>query len=131
MGQDKLLPYSKLLVKVNQKYQTPLNAYILEVVLICIYIFSGSFNTLTDLVVFVLWIFFTMAVAGIFILRTKHKELARPYKVPFYPIVPLIGIIGGLYILFSTLLTDTLKALIGIGITLIGLPVYWYIKKQK
>jgi len=131
MGQDKLLPFDKFLGKVNQKYQTPLNAYILEVVLICIYIFSGSFNTLTDLVVFVLWIFFTMAVAGIFILRTKHKELERPYKVPFYPVVPLIGIIGGLYILFSTLLTDTLKALIGIGITLIGLPVYWYIKKQK
>lgn len=131
MGQDKLLPYSKLLGKVNQKYQTPLNSYILEVVLICIYIFSGSFNTLTDLVVFVLWIFFTMAVAGIFILRTKHKDLVRPYKVPLYPIVPLIGIIGGLYILFSTLFTDTLKALIGIGITLIGLPVYWYIKRQK
>lgn len=131
MGQDKLLPFDKFLGKVNQKYQTPLNAYILEVVLICIYIFSGSFNTLTDLVVFVLWIFFTMAVAGIFLLRTKHKELERPYKVPFYPVVPLIGIIGGLYILFSTLLTDTLKALIGIGITLIGLPVYWYIKKQK
>jgi len=131
MGQDKLLPFDKFLGKVNQKYQTPLNAYILEVVLICIYIFSGSFNTLTDLVVFVLWIFFTMAVAGIFLLRTKHKELERPYKVPFYPVVPLIGIIGGLYILFSTLLTDTLKALIGIGITLIGLPIYWYIKKTK
>jgi len=131
MGQDKLLPYDKFLGTVHPKYQTPLNAYILEVVLTCIYIFSGSFNTLTDLVVFVLWIFFTMAVAGIFILRTKHKDLVRPYKVPFYPIIPLIGIIGGIYILLSTLLTDTLKALIGLGITLIGLPVYYYIKNRK
>jgi len=131
MAQDKLLPYNKFLGKVNQKYQTPLNAYIFEVGLICIYIFSGSFNTLTDLVVFVLWIFFTMAVAGIFILRTKHKNLVRPYKVPFYPLVPLIGIIGGIYILVSTILTDTLKAFIGIAITLIGLPIYWYIKKNK
>jgi len=131
MAQDKLLPCDKFLGKVHQKYQTPLNAYIFEAVLTCIYIFSGSFNTLTDLVVFVLWIFFTMAIAGIFILRTKHKNLMRPYKVPFYPIVPLIGIIGGIYILVSTLLTDTVKALIGIAITLIGLPVYWYIKKNK
>ncbi len=131
MAQDKLLPFDKFLGKVNQKYQTPLNAFIFEVVLACLYVFSGSFDTLTDLVVFVLWIFFTMAVAGIFILRTKHKDLDRPYKVPFYPIVPLIGIIGGIYILISTLLTDTPKALIGIGITLIGLPVYWYIKKNK
>lgn len=131
MAQSKLLPYSKFLGTVNEKYQTPLNSYIFVAALTCIYIFSGSFNTLTDLVVFVLWIFFTMAVAGIFILRSKHKDLARPYKVPFYPIVPLIGIIGGLYILISTLLTDTVKALIGLVITLIGLPVYWYIKKQK
>jgi len=131
MAQDKLLPYDKFLGKVNQKYQTPLNSYIFVVVLTCVYIFSGSFNTLTDLVVFVLWIFFTMAVAGVFILRTKHKDLVRPYKVPFYPVVPLIGIIGGIYILISTLLTDTPKALIGIAITLIGLPVYWYIIKKK
>nr|WP_318038351.1 amino acid permease [Clostridium estertheticum] len=131
MARDKLLPFDKFLGKVNQKYQTPLNAFIFEAVLASLYVFSGSFDTLTDLVIFVLWIFFTMAVAGIFILRTKHKDLERPYKVPFYPIVPLIGITGGIYILVSTLLTDTSKALIGLAITLIGLPVYWYITKKK
>ena len=131
MAQDKLLPFDKFLGKVNEKYQTPLNAFIFEVVLACLYVFSGSFDTLTNLVIFVLWIFFTMAVAGIFILRTKHKDLDRPYKVPLYPIVPLIGIIGGIYILVSTLMTDTSNALTGLAITLIGLPVYWYIKKKK
>ena len=131
MAQDKLLPFHKFLGKVNEKHTTPLNAFVFEAVLACLYVFSGSFDTLTDLVVFVLWIFFTMAVAGIFILRTKHKDLVRPYKVPFYPIVPLIGIFGGIYIVMSTLLTDTRKALIGLGITLIGLPVYWYITKKK
>lgn len=131
MARDKLLPFDKFLGKVNQKYQTPLNAFIFEAVLASLYVFSGSFDTLTDLVIFVLWIFFTMAVAGIFILRTKHKDLERPYKVPFYPIVPLIGVTGGIYILISTLLTDTSKALIGLAMTLIGLPVYWYITKKK
>ena len=130
MARDKLLPFDKFLGKVNQKYQTPLNAFIFEAVLASLYVFSGSFDTLTDLVIFVLWIFFTMAVAGIFILRTKHKDLERPYKVPFYPIVPLIGVTGGIYILISTLLTDTSKALIGLAITLIGLPVYWYITRK-
>ena len=130
MAQDKLLPFDKFFGKVNEKYQTPLNSFIFEVVLASLYVFSGSFDTLTNLVVFVLWIFFTMAVAGIFILRTKHKDLDRPYKVPLYPIVPLIGIIGGVYILISTLMTDTTNALIGLAITLIGLPVYWYIKKK-
>ncbi|MCJ7690854.1 MAG: amino acid permease [Clostridiaceae bacterium] len=131
MAQDKLLPFDKFLGKVNEKYQTPLNAFIFEVGLACLYVFSGSFDSLTDFVIFVLWIFFTMTVAGVFILRTKHKDLERPYKVPLYPIVPLIGVIGGIYILVSTLLTDTSRALIGIAITLVGLPVYWYIKKTK
>jgi APA family basic amino acid/polyamine antiporter len=131
MAQDKLLPFDKFLGKVNDKYQTPLNAFIFEAILACLYVFSGSFDTLTDLVIFVLWIFFTMAVAGIFILRTKHKELDRPYKVPFYPIVPLVGITGGIYILISTLLTNTTNALTGLAITLVGLPVYWYITKKN
>jgi APA family basic amino acid/polyamine antiporter len=131
MAQDKLLPCDKFLGKVNEKYQTPLNAFVFEVGLACLYVFSGSFDTLTNLVTFVLWIFFTMAVAGIFILRTKHKDIERPYKVPLYPIVPLIGVIGGIYILVSTLMTDTSNALIGLAITLVGLPVYWYITKKK
>ncbi|MFT5873653.1 MAG: APA family basic amino acid/polyamine antiporter [Clostridium sp.] len=131
MAQDKLLPFHGFLGKVNEKYTTPLNAFIFEAILASLYAFSGSFNKLTDLVIFVLWIFFIMAVAGIFILRTKHKDLDRPYKVPFYPIVPFIGIIGGIYILVSTLLTDTTNALTGLAITLIGLPVYWYITKEK
>ncbi|MBU3144158.1 amino acid permease [Clostridium sp. CF012] len=131
MAQDKLLPFDKFIGKVNEKYQTPLNAFVFEVGLACLYVFSGSFDTLTNLVTFVLWIFFTMAVAGIFILRSKHKDLDRPYKVPLYPIIPLIGIIGGIYILISTLMTDTSNALIGLAITLVGLPVYWYIKRKK
>lgn len=86
---------------------------------------------LTDLVMFVLWIFFTLAVAGIFILRKKHTHLERPYKVPLYPIVPLVGIVGSLYIIISTLITSTSYAVIGTGITLVGLPVYYYMNKKR
>ena len=92
---------------------------------------SGSFDTLTDLAVFVMWIFFIMCVAGVFILRRKHKNLERPYKVPLYPFIPLLGIVGGLYIIISTMITDTSNALYGIVVTLIGLPIYSYISRKK
>ncbi|PIH00658.1 APC family permease [Clostridium combesii] len=131
MSQDRSIPFSKYFSKVHQKSGTPVNAFIFETVLACLYVLSGSFNVLTDLVMFVLWLFFTMAVAGIFVLRTKFKHLDRPYKVPLYPLVPLIGIIGSGYIIISTLITNTFYALCGIGITLLGLPVYSYIKKQN
>ncbi|WP_434291252.1 APC family permease [Clostridium botulinum] len=131
MSQDRSIPFSKYFSKVHEKSGTPVNVFIFETVLACLYVLSGSFNVLTDLVMFILWLFFTMAVAGIFVLRTKFKHLDRPYKVPLYPLVPLIGIIGSSYIIISTLITNTFYALCGIGITLLGLPVYSYIKKQN
>jgi APA family basic amino acid/polyamine antiporter len=72
-----------------------------------------------------------MTVAGIFILRTKHKNIERPYRVPLYPFIPIIGIAGGIYILISTLFTSTSYALYGLAITALGLPVYLLIKRKK
>ncbi len=131
MAQDNLFPFSKFFGKINEKFETPVNTFLFTVVLASIYVLSGSFETLTNLAVFMVWIFFVMTVAGIFILRSKHKHLERPYTVPFYPVVPIIGIVGGIYIIISTLITDTSSALFGLAITLLGLPVYWYIKKKK
>ncbi len=130
MAQDNLFPFAKFFGKVSDKFETPVNALIFEAILAALYVLSGSFETLTNLAMFVVWIFFVMTVAGIFILRTKLKHVERPYKVPLFPIVPFIGIAGGIYILISTLITSTSYALYGIGITLIGLPVYMLIKKK-
>ena len=92
---------------------------------------SGSFEVLTTLAMFMVWFFFVMAVAGIFVLRKKFSHLNPAYKVPFYPFVPLIGIAGGIYILLSTLVTDFKTAVLGILITALGVPVYNHITKSK
>ncbi len=130
MGERRALPFSGFLAKIHPKFKTPTNALILESILAVIYILSGSFNTLTDMLIFVLWIFFVMGVAGVFILRRKHGK-GSGYTVPLYPIVPLIGILGGLYILGSTIFTAPLRSFVGIAVTLVGLPVYYYLKNKK
>lgn len=130
MAQHKLLPFSNVFGEVNKKFETPSNTFIIEAVLAIIYVISGSFDKLTNLAVFVMWIFFVMTVAGIFILRKKFKAVEKTYKVPLYPIIPLVGIAGGVYIIISTLITDTSNAVYGIVVTLIGIPVYMYIKKK-
>lgn len=130
MAQDNLFPAPGFFGRVNEKFKTPLNAFIFVIILASLYVLSGSFDTLTNLVVFVMWIFFVMTVIGIFILRKHHKHLdTSSYHVPLYPITPIIGIVGGIYIIINTLFTDTAYSLYGLGITLIGLPVYYYIKK--
>jgi basic amino acid/polyamine antiporter, APA family len=131
MAQDNLFPCAKFFGKLSEKFETPLNTFLFEIIIASLYVLSGSFDTLTNLAVFVMWIFFVMTVAGIFILRTKHKSIERPYKVPLYPIMPLIGIAGGIYILVSTLMTSTSYALFGILVTLVGLPVYMLIIKNR
>jgi APA family basic amino acid/polyamine antiporter len=131
MAERKQLPYSTRLMKLHRRFRTPANALILEGALAVIYIFSGTFNTLTDLLVFVLWIFFVSGVFGVFLLRRRRPARGNRYKVPLYPITPIVGILGGTYILISTILSDPVKSTVGIIITLAGLPVYYYCKKDK
>jgi len=131
MGERRQLPYSDFLSKIHKSFGTPANALILEGILGIAYIFSGTFNTLTDLLIFVLWIFFVMGVFSIFILRKRIPADKRPYKVPLYPITPIVGILGGIYIIYSTIADAPLNSIIGIGITMLGLPVFYYLKRKK
>ncbi|MCD2348744.1 amino acid permease [Clostridium guangxiense] len=130
MGEDRLFPFSNFFGKISPKFGTPINALLFQAALSSLYVFSGSFETLTNLAVFTMWIFFVMTVAGIFILRSKHKDINRPYTVPLFPIVPIVGIGGGVYILISTLINSTAYALYGLAVTALGIPIYMLIKRN-
>ncbi len=131
MGEQGQLPFSRTLSRINPKLKTPSNALIFQSALAVIYILTGTFNTLTDLLIFVLWIFFVMGVIGVFIIRKKVSPEKGRYKVPLYPLTPIIGIVGGAYILISTVIESPLRSLIGIAITLAGLPIFYYIKNKN
>ena len=131
MGQKKQLPFSGFLGQVHPKFNTPCNALIFQSILAVLYILSGSFDTLTNMLIFILLIFFTMGIIGVFIMRIKRPELKGEYKVPLYPIIPIIGIAGSVYILISTVLSSPLRSCMGIALALMGLPVYFYLKKKN
>ncbi|MFD1176798.1 APC family permease [Paenibacillus puldeungensis] len=130
MAERGQIPFSRVFGKIHPKFGTPANALIFQGALAVIYIFSGTFDTLTDLLIFVLWIFFTMGVLGVFLLRRKFPAAKGQYRVPLYPITPLIGVVGGGYILVSTIISNPVQSFIGIGITLIGLPLYFYMNRK-
>ena len=131
MAERGQLPLSRVIGKINPRFGTPANALVMQALLAVVYILSGTFNTLTDLLVFVLWIFFTMGVFAVFILRKRGLSSKENYRVPLYPVTPIIGIAGGIFILVSTVLETPVRSLIGIGITLLGLPVYAFISRKK
>lgn len=124
------LPGSKTFAKLN-KGNVPANAIWLLAVLASLYALSGQFNLLTDLTVFTIWVFYVFTFVGVMKLRKDIPQLNRPYKVPLYPIIPLIAITGGLIVIVNQLITATMIALGGIIITLIGIPVYAVTSKNS
>ena len=129
MATEQHLPFSKQLSRLS-KAGIPILCGILQLVIAIGMIFVGGFNTLTDMLIFVIWIFYVMTFAAVIILRKREPEMKRPYKAVLYPVVPLIAIFGGTFIVINTLFTQTILALIGLGITLIGLPIYYYLEKK-
>ena len=93
--------------------------------------FVGGFDTLTDMLIFVIWLFYTLVFVAVIKLRITEPDLPRPYKVPLYPVVPIIGILGGLFIIVMTLISEFQLAVIGLLLTLAGLPLYFYMQKRK
>ena len=132
LANQKLLPatFGKL-----NKNGVPANATLFMVVLSVIYALSGQFNLLSDLSMFAIWAFYTLTFIGVIKLRKTQPDLERPYKVPFYPVIPIISICSGLFVVIDQLFLAGMKSsmisLGGVIITLIGLPVYSFMTKNK
>ncbi|PIO86004.1 amino acid permease [Pediococcus damnosus] len=125
MAEEKTLPFSKFIRKVGRNSGSPYGAGILQFAIAAFMMLLGSFDLLTDMLVFVMWIFSLLLFIAVFILRKREPNLERPYKVPGYPVVPAIAIIGGIFILVTTIVTEFWLAVVGILITLLGIPVYY------
>ncbi len=127
--------------KVQPRYNTPGNALLLNAGWTILLIFSGSFDMLTDMLIFVSWFFYGMSALGVFILRYKMKDFPRAYRVWGYPFVPLVFVVFTFFFLASTLYTDivnyknghtqVINSLLGILITCVGIPVYYFLKSWK
>ena len=130
LAKDGLIPGSKIISKVN-KGSSPYNAIWLVAIISSIYALTGQFNLLSDLTVFAVWVFYVLTFIGVIILRKSKPDLTRPYKVPLYPIIPVIAILGGTFVVINQLVTSPIISLSGIIITIIGLPIYEYRSKKK
>lgn len=131
LAQDNLLPFSNKIGKANIHTGVPVvGAFIVDAIAI-IMILLGNFTVLTDMLVFVMWTFNTMLSVAVIILRKREPELKRPFKVPWYPIIPIISVIGGIFIVVSTIINQFVLSIIGIGLTLLGLPIYYYMQKKN
>jgi APA family basic amino acid/polyamine antiporter len=88
-------------------------------------VYGNLYNDLLNYVVFAVLLFYALTIAGIFSLRAKRPDLARPYRALGYPVVPALYIVAAVAIMFVLLLYQTKTSGVGLVIVIIGLPVYW------
>ena len=115
---------------VHPKFKTPGNAIIIQGFWAAILTLTGTFEELITLVVFVNFMMWIAASSTVFVLRKKQPNLERPYKVWGYPYVPAFFIIFSSVIMVNTFFESPEQSLMGLGLTLLGIPAYLYWKKK-
>ena len=123
MAMKDQIPFKNFWIKLN-RFSIPYFSALVTLVLTIAMMFTGEFDTLTDFLLFTIWIFFIATFFAVFVLRKREPDMPRPYKVPFYPVVPWISIIGGAYIVLAAIITQFTLAISGVIITLLGLIFY-------
>ena len=113
---------------VHPRFETPANAIWAMAILAGLMTLTGGYEHLITMAGFANWIFFTMIAMSVVVLRRKHPEWNRPYRVVGYPFTVLVFVIVSTVFVVNTLIESTLSSLMGLGLLLVGIPFY---KKRK
>jgi APA family basic amino acid/polyamine antiporter len=125
MSRDRL--FFKRLAEVHPRFGTPAAAIVLTAMWAVVLVLSGSFEQLLTYVVFMSWLWFALAALSIFIFRRKEPDAPRPFRTPGYPLTPIVFIVAALVIVGNTVIAQPVQSLVGLGITLLGIPAYlWW-----
>ncbi|MDQ3258707.1 MAG: amino acid permease, partial [Acidobacteriota bacterium] len=124
LAQDRL--FFTNLGRLSPRTRVPVGALLLQGTWACVLALSGSYDTLTDYVIFGSWIFYGLATGSIFIFRKRMPDAERPYRAWGYPVVPILFLLVTGWLLINTLLTTPRQALTGLALIALGLPVYAY-----
>ena len=110
--------------RIHPRFKTPYVALLIQGVWAIVLAATGTFEQLYTYVVFTAWIFYAAAAMAVVILRRKRPQLARPYRVWAYPVLPVAFAVAALIIVINALARSPRESGIGLGLVLLGIPVY-------
>jgi APA family basic amino acid/polyamine antiporter len=110
--------------KLNRN-RIPQNSIMAQAAWASVLALSGSYEQLFTYVVFTSWLAYSLAAAGVIVLRIKKPGLPRPYKSPGYPVLPLVFVALATLLLINTLIETPRDSLVGMGIVAAGIPLYF------
>jgi APA family basic amino acid/polyamine antiporter len=117
--------------RVSGATHVPVFSIILQGIWASLLAISGTYDQLTDCVVFASWIFDALVTTSVFALRRKMPEAERPYKTLAYPFLPLVFVLVASWLVWNTIHTRPLESTVGLGLIAAGLPLYFYFRKSR
>lgn len=129
MSRDKT--FFKQAASVHPTYNTPDKALFIQAIWAILLLFSGSFDQLTDMLVFAAFLFYAATAVGLIYLRIKVPNMERGYKVIGYPVVPILFLLFCITICIMTMINQPFEAMMGLALIASGLPVYWWLGREK
>jgi basic amino acid/polyamine antiporter, APA family len=121
--------FFKPFADVHPVYKTPTLAIIAMGVISSLFVLSGQFDALTDMLVFASFIFYFLAAIGVFVLRKKMPDTPRGYRSPL--LFPAIFAIFSFFLVIFTIYNDPMNAAKGLGLMALGLPLYSYLTQKE
>lgn len=130
LGRD----FSLFTMLTRGRENTPTNALIVQGAITLFLVLVGTltrqgFETMVDYTAPAFWFFFLLSGISLFVLRQREPNIERPFKVPLYPIIPLLFCGICLYMLQSSLAYTGYGGLLGVVVLLLGLPFLWWSQK--
>ena len=123
MGRDGLL--FPQLARIHPRYETPFIAIWALAIWAALLTLTGGYEHLITMSGFANWIFFTMIVLSVIVLRRRHPDWPRPYRVTGYPVTVIVFVLVSSVFVLNTLLNSPRSSLMGLGLLLLGVPFYF------
>lgn len=117
--------------RVHRRFRTPAVAIAAQGIWSGLLVLSGTFGQLLNYTGFAIVLFAGVAVAGLFVLRRKHRDEKRPFRAWGYPLAPAVFVIGSLLIVLNAIRENPSTSLAGMGIIAAGLPLYWWMRSRR
>src|SRR5436309_14198172 len=115
---------------VHPKYATPAVALVTQGVIASILTAFGTCDQLFTYVVFAQFVFYALSASAVIRLRQKAPQVARPYRTWGYPVTPIVFIAFAVWLVYNTIVETPKDSAIGAGIILLGLPGYYYWRRE-
>ncbi len=126
MARDGLFPAA--MARLSRGTRVPVFAISAQALWASLLAVSGTFDQLTNYVVFAGWIFYGLTTSAVFVLRKKMPDAPRPYRAWGYPVLPLLFVLCAGWLLVNSLQTSLVESALGLLLISLGLPVYFYFR---